>query len=478
MNINCILISPPYNYKTGSIYQEVTVNDPPLGLAYIAGFARSKGHTVRIIDCNVEAPSIDEFRDLILNEFIKCNINARIIGVTTTTPSINSAHKVAAICKKYFNECRVVFGGPHATFQYSDILEDDCVDIVVCGEGEVTFEELLSNKKPLNEIEGIVYREGGNDFKKIVKNKPRERIKDLDNLPMPAYDLLSLDKYHPALGAYKEEQTINMSSTRGCPEKCSFCAKVFGSFLTYKSYNKIFEELCYLKNVYKINHFLFFDESFTINRNNVLNLCNLIIENKLAIEWTCFARADLVDLTLLRIMREAGCYQIMYGAESFNKIVLNNISKHLSSEIIFKAVQLTKSVGIECRLAMMVGNPGDTEQNINDNIKILKKLNPDLIVVNIAVPFPGTALYRWANEENRILSFSWDDYTGAIPLIHYDDFSEKQILYFYKKMYRDFYLRIPYILKMISRVNSRKDVLRLLYGFKSLLSFLLNKKLI
>lgn len=464
--LDALLIFPADLYKQGNMWKEVHSNFPPLGLASIASYSRSKGHNVKILDCNIECPSVESFKKYI-KEFSKQFKEIKFIGLTAVTSNIKKAYKIAELCKKYYPNSKLVFGGVHATFMSNEVINKKYVDFVVYGEGEITFEELLSNK-PLNEIDGLIFKKN----KKIIRNNERSRITDLDSMPMPAYDLLPIEKYRPAKGTYKRLPAMSMMTSRGCPGRCTFCEKTLGIKMVFKSAEKVFKEINYLIKNYKIKEIEFYDDTFTVYKKNVLKLCDLITKNKTDITWTCFARVDFIDEEMLKKMKDAGCHQIMYGVESTNGEVLKNINKKIQIEQVVKAVKWTKNVGIECRVAFMVGNPGDTVEIIKENIKFVNEIDPDLLVVNITTPFPGTAMFDWAKSKNLLLTYDWDDYDLSKPVMKLENMSANEIVKLYNMMYRGFYLRPSFILKKILSIRSFGDFTNLFEGFKSVLSFL------
>ncbi|MFC1696815.1 B12-binding domain-containing radical SAM protein [Nanoarchaeota archaeon] len=474
--LDTVLISPSSFYEDNeNIWTEVNSNFPPLGLASIAAVVREKGFSVKIIDSNVFAPAVDLFEKFFIKNFVEKYEKIRFIGLTAMTPTIKKAYKIAEICKKYYPKSKIVIGGVHATFLSDEVINKECVDIVVFGEGEMTFLDLLKGKS-LSKIDGIIYKKKIKGKVIIKTNKPRERILNLDELPMPAYDLLPIKSYRPAKGTYKRLPAMSMMTSRGCPGRCTFCNKTLGNRLVFKSAKKIFKEIKYLIRNYGIKQILFYDDTFTVYKKNVMDLCNMIIKTKTDISWTCFARVDFIDFEMLKMMKKAGCHQIMYGVENVDQKILNNINKKINPEQVVKAVKWTKKAGIECRLAFMVGNPGDSRKSVERNIKFVNKVNPDLLIVNITTPFPGTAMFQWAKEKDLILTYDWDDYTLAKPIMKLEDMSTDDIKRLYKLMYRSFYLRPRYIIGRLFKIRSFGEIKMLASGFTSILSFLKIKK--
>lgn len=473
-SLDCLLIAPYFHQDSESIMKEVAANFPPLGLAFIAGYVRQKGYLVKILDCNIYSPSLEEVRSFFEKTFVPEFKNIRIIGLTVITPTVKKAYKIAEICKEFYPDSIIVFGGAHATFLADEVINNRVIDIVVVGEGEITFEEILAGKD-LEKIKGIVFRKCINNRDEIIRTPLRKRIIDLDSLPMPAYDLLPILEYKPAKGVYKRLPAVGMITSRGCPGRCTFCNRTLGNELTFQSAERILEEIQWLIKNYKIQQLFIYDDTFTVNRNNVVKFCDMLIKNKIDISWVCNARVDLVDFEMLKTMQKAGCSQISYGVESVDKVVLENINKQIGLSQVINAVKWTKRTGIECRLSFIVGSPGDSAEVIKKNIKFLNKVKPDMLQVNITTPFPGTDMFNLAKERDLILTYDWNKYTQSKPVMRIESLTSKQIIDFYKLMYKSFYLNPSYILKRLLKIRTFNDFKINLKGLNALLSFFIKK---
>ncbi|MFC1496650.1 B12-binding domain-containing radical SAM protein, partial [Candidatus Margulisiibacteriota bacterium] len=250
-NLDCLLISPPLHDKNNNIWKQIGSNFPPLGLASLAGYLRNKNYTVKIIDSNIETPSVAAFRAYFTQEYVQKYASIRVIGLTSMTCNIKKAYKIAEICKEYYPNALVVFGGVHATFLTAEVINNKFVDVVVQGEGEITFYEIVAGAD-LKKIKGIVFKFTRGDKYQVKTNQPRERIEDLDSLPPPAYDLLPILKYKPTKGSYKKLPAMSMITSRGCPGKCTYCSKPLGDQVVFKSAKTIFKEIVYLVRHYNI----------------------------------------------------------------------------------------------------------------------------------------------------------------------------------------------------------------------------------
>ncbi|UCE08642.1 MAG: cobalamin-dependent protein, partial [bacterium] len=337
-----ILIDPPF-YRFIGYYNRYF----PLGLAYLAAVLRKEGHEVLIYDadCN-ENPSKMDFTGLeydypfylkalgqdnhpiwleVRNELN--NFKPDIVGITVWTTFAASSFKIASICKEYNRNIPVIFGGPHSTIKYDEVMKI-CpdADILVRGEGEQTFFELVEKlqaagkleAEQLSSIKGITYRR--ND--KLIHNPDREFIQNLDVIPFPARDLLLNS------GAYNSEDMGLLMTSRGCPYNCSYCATgIWKRKIRYRSTDNVIAEIKSAIDTYGIRQFTIKDDTFTVNRKRVLEFCDKLIKENLGINWDCNTRVDVVDEELLKKMKAAGCNGIKVGIETGNERVLKLINK-------------------------------------------------------------------------------------------------------------------------------------------------------
>lgn len=464
----CVLLNPLYAYADGSIYKEVSNLDPPLGLAALSAYVTAKGFPCFLYDLNVEAHHGLSVAGFLKEWKQKTGILRPFIGITCVTTFAYSTYSLAQTVKEIFPESVVIAGGPHATFMPREVLACPFIDLVVMGEGELTLEEILKGL-PYSEIQGLAFKTG--DGSGIQINLARPRIKDLDSLPIPAYHQLQLSAYQPVLGSYKRLPAANMVTSRGCPGRCTFCCRTFGNQVTYNSPARILQEIEGLITNYGIRQINFYDDTFTLNKSRVIELCQGMIARKLEIDWTCFARLDRIDEEMLHWMKKAGCYQVMYGVENFDPGILSTIKKAYGTVDVKKVVRMTRKAGIRCRLSILIGNPGETKETVMNNIRQMNRLNPDILVVNITTPFPGTEMYDWALKENRLLTTDWKEYDGKQAVMRIDTLSTQEIYTYYHKMYARFYLRPVYVLTQLARIRSWLELRVLFHGFFSLLRF-------
>jgi radical SAM superfamily enzyme YgiQ (UPF0313 family) len=446
--MNFVFINPPYRIKKNSIWRIINSEIPPLGIALLSAIWDKYGHTSQIIDAAVLKLTIPEIIE-------KINPMTDFVGITATTPVISDAIAIARQVRKKLPHIKIVMGGVHPTVFHRQLVEDNVCDIVIRNEGEFSILE-LAKRTPLHLIPNMTWRNSQNQ---IVTNPPWGKYVDLDSLPLPAYDKLPMKLYHSALGAGKYEPSIGMVTSRGCAGKCTFCySEMLGPDIRFTSAARIIEHIEYLQKYFGIREISFYDDTFTANRNNVSELCRLIIDRRIKISWSCFARVDSVTADLLLLMKKAGCHQIMYGFETANENILKNINKHTNLNQSRKAIAWAKAANINIRGAFMLGNPGETENSIQETIAFAKKSGIHLAVFNITTPYPGTAIYNKYLQRNAISHQRWDLYNLAEPILSLDTISHETIKHFYYKSYRDFYLRPIYILKHIFTIRTFSEI--------------------
>ena len=471
--LKCILFSPNFTYVKGSIYHEVSNLDPPLGLISLSAFLIEKGYNSMVYDLNVEIKSNEEIPKLLEKIESEYEISESVFGISFLTPYVYSSYEIAKQLKLRYPNSTIIAGGAHATFMANEVLESD-IDIVVRGEGELSLLEIVEGK-PLSEILGISFKEYSNNEIIINHNSDRERIKDINELPFPAYHQLKMKKYEPILGSYRKLPAANIITTRGCPGKCNFCCKTFGKRVSYKSPETIIREIKLLITDYKVKHINIYDDTFTLNKKRVIEFCDLLIKENLKIEWTCFARIDTMDFEILSKMKKAGCYQVMYGVENFNQEILDSLAKGIKVEKIEEVLKLTRKVGIISRVSVMVGHTKDTWETYRNNIKALKRLKPDILVSSIFTPIPGSQLYLWAKENDRLLTTDWSKFAGNNTVMKLDYLSQKEVIKQYQQIYSDYYYNLPYFFRRLKRINNFTEFKNTVRAFFYVLKFIRSK---
>jgi|TARA_Y100000031_G_scaffold156940_1_gene214372 radical SAM superfamily enzyme YgiQ (UPF0313 family) len=391
---------------------------PPVGLTYLAGMVRAKGHSVYIYDFQVEKRDFWEF----IKEF-----KPDFIGITCQTALFYSTVRLARDIRQKFPKLPIVVGGAHGSYRPHDFLEQGHdIDLVVRGEGEMTLLELLDyyqhQGRSLKEINGITFKQNG----EIVDNPARALIKDLDILPIPAIDLLPLQEYHVSPDNYIGGQVGLVATSRGCPYNCIFCAckEAFNRSYRPRDLDKVFQEIKYYIDQYDISQLFVMDDCFTLDRKRTMAFCDRMIKtgyNKKVL-WWCQSRADLADEELLRKMREAGCMILSFGIESGVQRLLDNIAKRITLEQIRKTVKLAKKIGFQPRGSFIIGLPTESFRDSLRTIRFALSLPLSQTKFGLATPYPGTRLWDIALAEGQVKDKgeNWDRFTVWSSYSKYD----------------------------------------------------------
>lgn len=426
-----------------------TTHGLPLGIAYISAVLEKGGHRVSVLDLNVQPDNLE-----------KRLKKVDVVGVYAMTPAIKAAWGICERVKKTNPNTVTVIGGPHPTVLPAESLEHDFVDIVVRREGEYTFAELcdkLEKKQKLGNVKGISYKENG----RIKHNPDREPIKNLDDLPFPAYHLFPLDSYDPTRPTWINKRKIipgTMITSRGCPFKCNFCFKgVHGNAFRYRSPQNVVDEIKFLIENYNINFLEFQDDNFSLIPKRAIEICKLMVKEGIDIKWSIpngMSRVEKIDRELLQWVKKSGCVDIWIAVESGSQRVLSDIiNKNITLDQIRNAVKLIKEFGFTVGGFVSMGNLGETKEDMLKSIDFACSLGLDRLQVTIITPFPGSRLYNMlTQEEGKLLVKDWDYYGPYEDKIffEYDGMTQETIKKLYKKAYRRFYLRPSYIIKALT----------------------------
>jgi radical SAM superfamily enzyme YgiQ (UPF0313 family) len=451
-----LLINPSWKVENKSnIWRKVASCYPSLGLAYIASVLEKEGHKVLFIDMHAENFSPRDVARIVRSEEYS---EIDYVGITATTPLIKCSLLLAKFFKKKFPKAKIVLGGVHPTVRPDEVLGNDFVDFVVRGEGEITMKELVSGAT-LKNIDGLSFKENG----VIVHNAERSNIENLDDLPPPAYHLMPMKKYRPAVGSYKRLPSMSIFATRGCPGRCTFCHRAFKGKIRSRSAKKIVEEIKLLKEKYGVKEINFYDDTFTALKDNVRNFCNVLLDEKIDITWSCFTRVNYVDKELFGLMKKAGCHQVMMGVESGVQEILDGMNKMVNIEQIRNAVRICREVGLDTRAAYIFGNVGETKEMMEKTLDFAVELDTDYAQFNILTAYPGTELWLKAEKEGWLrvenYNYSVSDFTLEMPFA-----TQAEIFEMYSKAHKRFYLRPRLIWRRLLKLRSLPQLKQELLG--------------
>ena len=447
-------INPP---QQNSKYKFLGVVAPSLGIGYMSAVIEENGFDVDVLDASALELSYDEIGEEILER------NPDIVSISALTPTIGVALDTADKVKQVKPDTVVVLGGYHPTFEYQTLLkEEKNVDVIVRGEGEYTFLELvkaINNGDDLADVEGLAF----NDEKtnELVVTPDRPIIEDLDELPFPAFHLFPMEKYR-ILNMTTNVATI--ITTRGCPMQCSFCssASLHGKKLRRRSYMNVVDEIEHRLKEENIDTIGFMDDTFTLDKKFVYDFCREIKNRDLKFWWGCTSRVDTLNEDLLETMKDAGCITLFIGVESADQQTLDKMNKNITVEKTKNAFELTRKVGIRTIASCVIGMPEDTKESIQRTIKYVHDLNPNYALFSLATPYPGTRFYNETFKKNLIAIEDWSKYTLMNPVLKTVDCSQKELRKIQAKAYIRFYLRPIYLIRQVSQDGM--SLLRAIWG--------------
>lgn len=456
MRNRILLIRPPsVNKGTSFIATQF-----PLNIAGIAAVLIANDYDVKIWDFDVEM--ID---DCIFEKRLK-EFSPFLVGISCYTPTIIAGHKLASLVKRYLPDVLTVVGGPHVSALPAETLQEfRHFDIGVIGEGEETIVELarsLSAGSSIEGIKGIVYRkDNGSHF--ITPR--REPIRDLDNLPLPARNLLNRNLYRGQAHRGFSRSYLNITeimTSRGCPNRCIFCASdvVMGGGVRFRSAHSIKREIDECIKRYGFNHFTISDDTFILKEDRLYEICEEFAMRD--VTWNCNARVWPISKKMLSIMAKSGCKGITFGVESGSPRILKLIKKNVTVEQIEAAFILSREAGIKLVEADIIlgSHPSETEEDIAMTKRLLSKISPDIVMISVLVPYPGTEVYSMMKERKMISDTArWDNFVlfGKEPVWRTDHFSPSGLMKKQRNMIFSFYFRPSYIFRMITKMRNLKE---------------------
>lgn len=434
-----LLIQPNYS----SLYENTKIKagviyTPSITLATIAAPLVEKGHEVKIIDLNNYKDSDTALKDILTS------FSPQFVGITSTTVLFREASRLANLCKKML-DCTVIGGGPHASSFPESAIKEAGFDCIVVGEGDLVLPRIVEGQE-LSSISGLYFRNQG----KIISTVRHEAIKNLDDLPYPAWHLYDISNYHTSELLTRKNPAGWIETSRGCPWNCVYCNKsVHGSKFRVKTPKRVVDEMEYMLKIgFKEIHIV--DDCFTTNIKRAIAICDKILKRNLKFPWAAVngIRADRVTIELFNKMKKAGCYRISIGIESGNQEILDKINKKLTLDQIRKAVSVAHKAGIEVLGFFMLALPGETEKTMEDTIQFAKELDLDLAKLAITMPLPGTPLFYELESKGLLLTKDWAKYNVYLPasevykhpILDWDIINK-----YYNRFYREFYWRPRYV---------------------------------
>lgn len=401
---------------------------PPMGTLFAASFMRQKGYAVALFDAML-APSTAGWEAALRRQNPRFAVlfedNFNYLSKMCLLRMREAAFAMCAAAKK--SGATVIVCGPDAT-DHAPQYFDAGAAFVIHGEGEATLGELLDhlsgkNALALEQIRGLSYLQAPGQIK---RTPPRPNMADLDALPMPAWDLVDIERYRHVWFSRHHYFSLNMVTTRGCPYRCNWCAKpTWGHRYQARSPENVFQELLYLRRYAQPDHIWFMDDIFGLKPGWIEEFSDLVQRHHVVTAFKCLLRADLVQESTAFALKRAGCATVWMGVESGSQKILDAMDKNLILRDIEAATHCLKAQGIRAGFFIQFGYPGETYEDIRATIRMLRRLEPDELGISVSYPLPGTPFYERVKSDLG-LKQNWTDsddlamlYKGPYPTYFY-----------------------------------------------------------
>ena len=443
---------------------------PPVSQVLIATVLNRSGHKADLLDGTAFPMEMGELQ--------QTASDYEAVVVLTSTMTINEDAGVLSAFKERNPGLKTIVYGAHPTFMPKVTLARNGIDYVIQGEPEYIIRDLVGSldcpQESWRKVPGIGYRENGG----IRLNEPYPFVEDLDSLPVPDRGLLpsGIDYFNPVV---KRLPYTTVFTMRGCPGKCTFCSSpaFYGSRIRMRSSQRVMEELRKISEQ-GYREVFFRDEIFTVSRERTKAICEGIIAEGMDLTWICSARIGSVDRELLSLMKKAGCHMVRFGVESGSQEVLDKIRKGITLKQIEETFQWTHEVGIDTHAHTMAGMPGENETTIEATIDLLMRIEPTIVTCGICTPYPGTQLF---DDVRRACPEVGDGSRCDLSRLHtvayfnhlFTDIPTETLQRSVRRVYRAFYMRPGYLLRMARKMKSVDEFKRATLAASQVFDFIL-----
>lgn len=392
----------------------------PLGILYISSFLQQHGYDNDVFDAtfsNYEALSAKLLTD-----------KPDVIGIYTNLMTKLNVLKIIDLVKskEELKHTKIILGGPEVRNHANNFLLYGA-DIIVFGEGELTMLELvkcIEDNKDLNQVNGLSFKDANGT---IVKTAERALNKEMDELPQPNRGKINLEAYLQVWKKHHGYSTINLSTMRGCPYTCRWCSRaVYGQSYRRRKPSLVVDEIIALQQQYKFDKIWFVDDVFTVSHKWLEQFTEEVESRNVQFSYECISRADRLNEEVIKLLKRSGCFRVWIGAESGSQKIIDAMDRRVDVAQTREMIQLVKKHEIEAGTFIMLGYPGETEEDIVETMNHLKDSLPDQFTITITYPIKGTPLYAEV-EENFLTNFPWEtstdrdiDFIRTYPKLYYE----------------------------------------------------------
>jgi radical SAM superfamily enzyme YgiQ (UPF0313 family) len=409
-----VLLTHAYFLADDEKEQQIMRPYAPLGILYISAYLEQQGIANEVFDTTFSTK--DKFREYLREH--KPAVVGIYVNLMTKLNAIQNIHYI----HEHLPHTRIILGGPDVKYNAENYLREGA-DFIVMGEGEETMYEvchaILSHTSEtlydnVSHIRGISYFKDG----LLTTTPERDKIKELDLLPFPNRKKIDLHLYLDAWKKYHGTNAISVSTMRGCPYTCKWCSRaVYGLSYRRRSVERVVQELKEIKENYNPDSLWFVDDVFTISHKWLSAFRDELNRVGVRIPYECITRADRLNEDVIRTLAETGCFRVWVGAESGSQRIIDLMDRRVDVLQVRDMIKLSKKYGIQTGTFIMLGYPGETEEDIKETIKHLKESDPDHFTITVAYPIKGTELYQeiestqttkldWATSTDREVDFT------------------------------------------------------------------------
>jgi radical SAM superfamily enzyme YgiQ (UPF0313 family) len=394
-----ILLTHCYFLEDDEKEQQIMRPYPPLGILYISGYLEDQGIENEVFDTTFSSKKA--FRTYLLTH------KPKLVGIYVNLMTKLNVLETIRFIKENLAETIIILGGPEVRYSAENFLRYGA-DYIVIGEGEETMAELVNalilvpadddadltvqlQTQPQYAIPGIAFLEGGT----FIQNPERQKIKDLNELAIPNRKKINLRQYLDAWKKFHGKNALSVSTMRGCPYTCKWCSRaVYGLSYRRRNAEQVVDELVQIKKDYHPDSLWFVDDVFTISHKWLTSFRDELKRQDILIPYECITRADRLNEDVILMLKETGCFRVWIGAESGSQKVIDLMDRRVDVNQVRDMIKMTRQHGIEAGTFIMLGYPGETEQDIEETIRHLKESNPDHFTITVAYPIKGTELYQ------------------------------------------------------------------------------------
>jgi len=381
-----ILLTHGYYISDDPKEQKIMKPYPPLGLLYISGYLLERNIPNSVYDSTFY--SQQEQLDYIIG------MQPDVIAIYTNLMTKVEVIRLIRILKTDYRYGfpKIILGGPDVTYNCENYLNAGA-DFLIIGEGEETTYQLyqaIMEQSDYTIVDGIAFFDNG----QLIKTKARTKFRELDELPLPNREAAPIEKYLQTWKTNHGKSSMTISTQRGCPYTCKWCSTaVYGQSYRRRPAQQVAAEMRLLKDQYNPDTLWFVDDVFTVSHKWLTEFHKEVLAQDAKVPFECITRAERLNDAILQLLKEAGCYRIWIGAESGSQKIIDLMDRRVDVSVVKQAIQKTNALGIETGTFIMVGYPGETEDDIHQTIQYLKEANPTEYTITVAYPIKGTSLY-------------------------------------------------------------------------------------